>query len=313
MAIPDSPRLRRSCLSVPGSNPKMLANAATLEADEILVDLEDAVAPLAKTDETRAAVAEALVSHQWRSPTLAVRVNGVETQWCYRDIEMLVTRAGARLDCLVIPKVEDPSHVHFVAHLLDQIECAHNLTRPIGLEILIETARGVVSVERIAVASPRIEALIFGPGDYAASLGVPQLSVGTVEQTYPGHQWHYPLSRIATTARANGFQAIDGAFSAIRDPAGFRTAARTSRLLGFDGKWAIHPDQVAVCNEVYSPTQAEYDRAERILDAYRGATEVNRRGAIILDEEMIDEATRKMAFAVAVRGRAAGMTQSART
>jgi citrate lyase subunit beta/citryl-CoA lyase len=285
----------------------MLSKAAGLSADEVFLDLEDSVAPSEKSDASRENVVRALLENQWTAKTLAVRVNAVSTPWCFRDLSYVVSRAGAKLDCVIIPKVEDRSQIHFVDHLLRQLEADAGLDRQIGIEAQIETARGMVHIEQIAEASPRLEALIFGPGDYAASLGVPQLTVGKIEPDYPGDQWHYALSRIITTARAFGFQAIDGPYTALRDLDGFRESARRSRLLGFDGKWAIHPDQIDLCNQAYTPDQAQYERAERILSAYRQATDVDGTGAVVFEGEMIDEASRKMAEALAVRGRAAGL------
>ncbi len=285
----------------------MLAKAPGLEADQVFLDLEDSVAPAVKSDESRENVVRALLDGDWRAKTLVVRVNSVDTPYCFADLAYVIERAGARIDCVMLPKVEAESHLHFVDHLLSQLEGEHGLERRIGIEAQIETARGIVNVERIAAATPRLETLVFGPGDYAASLGVPQLSVGTIEPGYPGDQWHYVLSRIVTTARAFGLQAIDGPYSQIRDLDGFRESARRSRLLGFDGKWALHPDQIGPCNEIYTPPQDQYERAERILDAYRHFTEVEQVGAAMFEGEMIDEASRKMAEALALRGRAAGL------
>jgi citrate lyase subunit beta/citryl-CoA lyase len=299
--------LRRSCLAVPGSSPKMLAKAAGLPADQVFLDLEDAVAPDLKNDDTRGLIVKALRDQEWVARTRAVRVNAVGTPWCLDDILTVVGGAGSALDCIMVPKVESAAQVHFVTQLLDQLELKHGLDRRIGLEIQIESPRGLLEIERIAQASPRIETLIFGPGDYAASVGVPQLTVGAIEAGYPGDQWHYVLSRIVTTAHAFGLQAIDGPYAAIRDLDGYREVAQRSRLLGFDGKWALHPDQIEICNTVYSPSAEEYARAERILDAYATATESDGLGAVMFEGEMIDEASRKMAIAVAGRGRAAGL------
>ncbi|MFN2629869.1 MAG: CoA ester lyase [Gaiellaceae bacterium] len=305
--MPMSGRLRRSCLAVPGSSSKMLTKAAALQADQIFLDLEDAVAPDLKNDGTRRLVVGALRDQLWLARTRAVRINAVGTPWCLDDIVTVVEGAGGALDCLMVPKVESAAQVHFVSLLLDQLEQKQSRERPLGLEIQIESPRGLVEVERIAAASPRIEALIFGPGDYAAAAGIPQLSVGVIEPGYPGDQWHYVLSRILTTARAFGLQAIDGPYAAIRDLEGFAEVARRSRLLGFDGKWALHPDQIAICNETYSPTPEEFERAEQILAAYRLSTEQDGLGAAMFEGEMIDEASRKLASSVAERGRAAGM------
>jgi citrate lyase subunit beta / citryl-CoA lyase len=286
----------------------MLAKAAGLPADEVFLDLEDAVAPDLKNDATRRLVVSALRENEWTARTRVVRINAVGTPWCLDDLVAVVGGAGDVLDCAMIPKVESPAQVHFVAQLLEQLELKHDLERPIGLEIQIESPRGLVEIERIVSASPRVETLIFGPGDFAASAGMPQLSVGAVHPAYPGDAWHYALSRIVTTAHAFGVQAIDGPYAAIRDLDGFAEVARRSRILGFDGKWALHPDQVGICNEIYSPTQAEFERAERIIEAYRAATDRLGHGAAVFESEMIDEASRKMALSVLERGRAAGMT-----
>jgi citrate lyase subunit beta/citryl-CoA lyase len=285
----------------------MLEKAATLAADEVFIDLEDAVAPLEKTDEARQHVVDALLGPGWRASTRAVRVNDVGTRWCFRDIAYVVERAGEALDCIILPKVETAGDVHFADRLLSQLETELGLRRQIGLEVQIESPRGLVEIESIAAASDRIEALIFGPGDFAASVGMPQLTVGAAEPEYGGDQWHYVLWRILTTARAFGLQAIDGPYAQIRDLDGFRVLARRSSLLGFDGKWVVHPDQIELCNEIFSPSRDAYERAERILDAYAKATGDDGRGAVIFEGEMIDEASRKMAEQVAARGRAAGL------
>ncbi|HUZ81462.1 MAG TPA: CoA ester lyase [Gaiellaceae bacterium] len=299
-------RLRRSCLAVPGSSDKMLAKAAALPADEVFLDLEDAVAPLEKNDVTRQKVVDALRHQEWRAQTKVVRVNAVSTPWCFRDIAYVVEGAGAALDCIMLPKVETPGDVHFADRLLTQLEAEFVLPQRIGLEVQIESPLGLVHVEAIAASSPRIETLIFGPGDFAASTGMPELTVGAVDGDYAGDQWHYVLWRILIAARAFGLQAIDGPYAQIRDPEGFRQVARRSRTLGFDGKWALHPDQIEFCNEIFSPSPAEFGRASRILSAYAEATDGNRLGAVMFEGEMIDEASRKMAEQVLARGLAAG-------
>jgi citrate lyase subunit beta/citryl-CoA lyase len=303
-------QLRRSCLAVPGSSPRMLEKARTLQADQVFLDLEDAVAPDEKNDETRHRVAEALRG-EWAAKTKVVRINGVATRWCWRDIVEVVRGAREHLDCLMIPKVHDASHVHFVDHLLTQLELELDLEPGrIGLELQIESGHGCVKIEEIAAASPRAQTLIFGPGDYAANLGIPQLTVGAIEEGYPGDQWHYVCARIVNTARAYGLQAIDGPYAQVRDPAGLAEVARRSRLLGMDGKWALHPDQIEVLNETYRPSQEQFELAIAILDAYRVATEQDRRGAVMFRGEMIDEASRKMAEQVEAAGRAAGLQPS---
>jgi citrate lyase subunit beta/citryl-CoA lyase len=302
-----APRLRRSCLAVPGSSEKMLVKAATLPADQIFLDLEDAVAPLEKNDATRQRVVDALRDQDWRATTKVVRVNAVSTPWCFRDLVYVVEGAGDALDCLMLPKVETPADIHFADRLLTQLETELGRTRPVGLEVQIESPLGLVNVDAIAAASPRIEALIFGPGDFAASAGMPQLTVGAVDGDYGGDQWHFVLWRILIAARAHGLQAIDGPYAQIRDPKGFREVALRSRSLGFDGKWALHPDQIELCNEIFSPSLEEFDRASRILAAYAEATGDRRLGAVVFEGEMIDEASRKMAEQVVARGAAAGL------
>ena len=288
-------RARRSCLTVPGSSERMLAKARTLPADEIVVDLEDAVPPAEKTAATRRRAADALLAGEWSAPTLAVRVNAVGTPWFAVDIDELVRAAGETIDCLVLPKVESPDDVAAAADLLDR----HGVS--IGLEAQIESARGLLEVERIAASSARLEALVFGPGDYAASLGIPQLEIGAIDPAYPGDQWHYARSRIAVAAHAHGLDAIDGPYAALRDRDGLRESARRARLLGFTGKWAIHPDQIASCNEAFAPSTEELERAERLLAALREA-EARGEGAAAFNGTMIDEASRKMAEALVARG-----------
>src|SRR5438874_8272272 len=299
-------RPRRSCLSVPGSSPKMLAKAPSLPTDEVFMDLEDSVAPGAK-EEARGNVVQALKEGDWTGKTVVVRVNGVYTKWCYRDVIHVVENAGDLVDCLMIPKVERASDVAFVAELLRQIEESTGLDKRIGLEVQIETATGLASIHDIAHASERTETLIFGPADMSASLGLPAVTAGLPMPGYPGDHWHFILMRILVAARNAGLQAIDGPYLVIKDLDGFRDMAVRARALGYDGKWALHPGQIDVLNDVFTPGQDEYDKAEAILEAYRHATEVEFRGAVMFGNEMIDEASRKMAEQVAARGRAAGL------
>lgn len=306
-------RLRRTCLAVPGSSPKMLAKAHTLPADEVLIDLEDAVSPNEKTDATRADVVAALLAPGWLAPTRSVRVNGVATRWCWRDLTQVVGGARAALHAVVVPKVHDADHVHFVDHLLTQLELEHGLEPGrIALELQIESAHGSLRMEEIARASRRTEALHFGPGDYAANLGIPELTIGGWDRSYPGDQWHAVHTRVVTTARAFGLQAIDGPYANIDDLDGLVESARRSRLLGMDGKWALHPKQIEPLNDLYRPTQEQFDRAEAILEEYRKATDVDHRGAVMLAGEMVDEASRKMAAAVSAAGREAGLQRAPR-
>lgn len=285
----------------------MLAKAAALPTDQVILDLEDAVAPVEKNDITRQAIVDALCQQNWLARTKVVRVNAVGTPWCFRDIVYITEHAGEEIDCIMLPKVNDSSDIQFAERLLTELELELGLNSPMGLEVQIESPRGLINVESIASSSPRIETLIFGPGDFAASIGMPQLSVGGVDGDYDGDQWHYVLWRILTAARAFGLQAIDGPYAQIRDPHGFRKVALRARSLGFDGKWAIHPDQIELCNELFSPSQEAFIRATRILDAYEDATKHDRLGAVLFEGEMIDEASRKMAEQVVARGTAAGL------
>jgi citrate lyase subunit beta/citryl-CoA lyase len=300
-------RARRSCLSVPGSSPKMLAKGPTLPADMVFMDLEDSVAPLAK-EEARGNVVDALKNNDWGGKTVVVRINSIDTQWAADDLKTVVESAGSYLDCIMIPKVQGADEVKFVDHLLRMIETNVGLDRRIGIEAQIETATGLKNVYDIAHASDRMETLIFGPADMSASLGLPTVTAGLPMPGYPGDHWHWVLETILVAARDAGLQAIDGPYLLIKDLDGFREMAMRARALGYDGKWALHPGQIDVLNEVFTPTQDEYDKAEALLEAYRHATEVDRRGAVMFGNEMIDEASRKMAVQFAERGRAAGMT-----
>jgi citrate lyase subunit beta/citryl-CoA lyase len=284
----------------------MLAKAPSLPADEVFMDLEDSVAPGAK-EEARGNIVQALKEGDWTSKTVVVRVNGVDTKWCYRDVIEVVENAHQFLDCLMIPKVERASDVTFVDNLLRMIEDTLGLEKPIGLELQIETATGITNIDAIATASDRAETLIFGPADMSASLGLPTVTAGLPVPGYPGDHWHFILSRILVAARHAGLQAIDGPYLVIKDLEGFREMAMRARALGYDGKWALHPGQIDVLNEVFTPTQEEFDKAEAILEAYHHATDVQLAGAVMFGTEMIDEASRKMAEQLASRGRAAGM------
>lgn len=299
-------RARRSCLSVPGSSPKMLAKGPTLPADEVFMDLEDSVAPLAK-EEARGNIIDALKNNDWSSKTVVVRINSIDTQWAADDLKTIVEEGGRYLDCIMIPKVQHAHEVMFVDHTLRMIETNTNLDRRIGIEAQIETATGLRNIYDIAHSSDRLETLIFGPADMSASLGLPTVTAGLPMPGYPGDHWHWALETILVAARSAGLQAIDGPYLLIKDLDGFREMAMRARALGYDGKWALHPGQVDVLNEVFTPTQDEYDKAEAMLDAYKHATEVDRRGAVMFGNEMIDEASRKMATQFAERGRAAGM------
>jgi citrate lyase subunit beta/citryl-CoA lyase len=286
----------------------MLEKAAGSDADEVFLDLEDAVAPQEK-EGARQLVVDALHAHDWGDKVVVVRVNACDTHWCYGDLVKVAEEGGERLDCIMVPKVESARDLHFVHTLLEQVERGTGRATPVGIEAQVESGAGVFWMREIALATPRLETLIFGPGDYSANVGMPSLSLGAPVEGYPGDHWHHVLATIVNAARAVGAQPIDGPFGQFRDPDGLRRMAERSKALGFDGKWAIHPSQIAVINEVFSPAQEEYERAEAILAAYERAT-AEGRGAAVHDGELIDEASRKMAERIAAQGRAAGMGAS---
>jgi citrate lyase subunit beta/citryl-CoA lyase len=305
-------RSRRSNLAVPGSNPRFLEKAKGLPTDQVFLDLEDACAPLAKPGARKNIVA-ALNEGGWGERIRTVRVNDWTTEWTYRDVVEVVEGAGAELDCIMLPKVADAAQVRALDLLLTQIEKANGLeVGRIGIEAQIETAQGLVNVHDIASASPRIETIIFGPADFMASIGMRSLVVGALHPDYPGDPFHHILMTILMAARTRGVQAIDGPFLQVRDVDAFREVARRSAVLGFDGKWVLHPGQIDAANEIYAPSQADYDHAELILDAYEWYTSEagGRKGSAMLGDEMIDEASRKMALVVAGKGRAAGMSRT---
>jgi citrate lyase subunit beta / citryl-CoA lyase len=302
-------RPRRSCLAVPGSNPRFLEKAQALPADQVFLDLEDACAPLVK-ESARHLIVDALNTGDWTGKTRVVRVNDWTTHWTYRDVITVVEGAGASLDCLMLPKVQDADQVKALDLLLTQIEKTMGLeVGRIGIEAQIENARGLVNVDEIAVASPRLETIVFGPADFMASINMKSLVVGEQPPGYPADAYHYILMRILMAARANNLQAIDGPYLQVRNLEGFKTVARRAAALGYDGKWVLHPDQIAAANEVFSPSQEDYDHAELILDAYQWCTSHagGAKGSAMLGDEMIDEASRKMALVIAGKGRAAGL------
>jgi citrate lyase subunit beta/citryl-CoA lyase len=306
------PRPRRSCLAVPGSSPRFLEKAQGLPADQVFLDLEDACAPLAK-EGARHAIVKALTEGDWGGKTRVVRVNDWTTRWTYRDVVTVVEGAGQSLDCVMLPKVQDAHQVVALDLLLTQIEATMGFpVGRIGIEAQIENARGLVNVNAIAAASPRLETLIFGPADFMASVGMRSLAVGEQPPGYDADAFHYILMRLLMAARANGLQVIDGPYTQVRDVDGYRAVARRSAALGYDGKWVLHPDQIAAANEAYAPSQQDYDHAELILDAYDYFTSAagGMTGAAMLGDEMIDEATRKMALVLAGQGRAAGLART---
>ncbi|MGA0209184.1 MAG: HpcH/HpaI aldolase/citrate lyase family protein [Candidatus Nanopelagicales bacterium] len=306
-------RSRRSNLAVPGSSPKMLDKARSLPVDQIFMDIEDAVAPLAKPD-ARVNIVAALNEGGYEDKVRTVRVNDWTTPWTYTDVIEVVSGAGANLDCIMLPKVQSAEQIQALDMLLTQIEKTEGLeVGRIGIEAQIENAMGLTKVDEIAAASPRIETIIFGPADFMASINMKSLVVGEQPAGYDvGDAYHYILMRILMAARAHDKLAIDGPYLQIKDVDGYRRVAGRSAALGFDGKWVLHPDQIAAANEVFSPTQDDYDHAELILDAYDWYTSAagGARGAAMLGDEMIDEASRKMALVIAGKGRAAGMSRT---
>lgn len=297
---------------MPGSSEKMIQKAKTLPADEVFLDLEDAVAIGAKA-QARTRVAAALADPNWAGQLRGVRVNDWTTPWTHTDVIEVVARAGAALDLVVLPKVTDASHVHALDLLLGQLEATHGLpVGRIGIEAQIEDARGLTNIDAIA-AAPRVQALVLGPADLMASLNMRALEVGEQPQGYDvGDAYHHVLMRILIAARANGIAAIDGPYLKVRDVDAFRRVAGRSAALGYDGKWVLHPDQIEAGNQIFSPQQESYDRAELILEAYEWHTSSagGTRGAVMLGDEMLDEASRKMALVIAGKGRAAGMQRT---
>ncbi len=304
-------RLHRSELAVPGSNVKMMQKAPDLGADVVFLDLEDAVAPDDK-EQARINIIEALNTLDWSKCSVSVRINGLDSHYAYRDIVDVVEQAGDKLDTILIPKVNQPSDVEFVALLLEQIEAAKGLN-PINLHILIETAKGMANVERIAETCPeRLEAMVFGVADYAASVEARTTQMGGANPDYGmlsdpddsgnrvfhwGDQWHFAMSRMIVACRANGLRPIDGPYGNFSDPDGFRNVAQAFAALGGEGKWAIHPSQIALANEVFTPGEKLITRARRILEELEKA-QAEGRGAVSLDGRMIDAASIRQAEAL---------------
>jgi len=306
-------RPRRSCLAVPGSNPRFLEKAKSLAADQVFLDLEDAVAPLVKPAARKNIVA-ALNEGGWGDRIRVVRVNDITTHWTYRDVIEVVEGAGANLDCIMLPKTQNAAQVQWLDLLLTQIEKTMGFyVGGIGIEAQIENAQGLIAIDAIAAASPRVETLIFGPADFMASINMRSLVVGEQPPGYDvGDAYHHILMSILMAARAHDLQAIDGPYLQIRDVDGFRRVAGRSAALGFDGKWVLHPGQIDAANEIYAPTQEDFDHAELILDAYAWSTSEagGAKGSAMLGDEMNDEASRKMALVVAAKGRAAGLVRT---
>jgi citrate lyase subunit beta/citryl-CoA lyase len=295
---------RRSVLAVPGSNPAMLEKAKGFGSDAVFLDLEDAVAPAEKAV-ARSNVVDTLLSGGWGDRVRTVRVNDLSTHWTYRDVIEVAEGAGPHLDAFVLPKVRDPSHVVWLDLLLTQIETTMGFAPGrIGIEAQIETAQGLQNAAAIATASPRLQSLVFGPGDFAADLGMRSPFVGA--EPFEG-AFDTALLTIRAAATAAGILAIDGPWQRIPDLDGFRARAARSEALGFDGIWVLHPSQLDVAHEVFTPTQEDFDRAIEIGSAV-GSAVAQGRGAAMLGDVMVDEASRKLADRTVARGRAAGLT-----
>lgn len=296
------PRLQRSTLAVPASNMDMVRKAADSAADVVFLDLEDAVAPQEKPQARKNAIT-ALNEIDWagKAKTVSVRINGLDTHYMYRDVVDLMEQAGDRLDMILIPKLGVYGDLYMVEVLVNQIEMACGLTGKVGIEALIETSLGMANVEDIArqaaQAGSRLEALHFGVADYAASMRARTVNIGGLNPAYPGDQWHASLTRMIITCRAYGLRALDGPFGDFTDPAGYTAAAERAAALGCEGKWAIHPSQIALANDVFSPPEAEVTRARRIIKELREA-EAQGKGAAALDGKMIDAASERMAMNV---------------
>ncbi len=280
---------------MPGSNPAMFEKALTSAADYIFLDLEDAVAPADK-EQARINVIQALRQYDWRGhgKTICVRVNGIDTHYYYRDMVDVVEQAGDKLDVVLVPKVGVTGDVYLTDALLTQIEMAKGYTHRIGIDVLIETALGMANVEAIATSSKRLEAMHFGVADYAASMRARTVNIGGLNPDYPGDQWHASLTRMIVACRAYGLRPIDGPFGDFKDPDGFLLAARRGAALGIEGKWAIHPSQIELANQVFTPPEAEVLKATRILEALAQAAKEGK-GAAQLDGRMIDAASARMA------------------
>jgi malyl-CoA/(S)-citramalyl-CoA lyase len=309
-------RLNRSELAVPGSQPQLFEKAAKSSADVIFLDLEDAVSPDEKP-QARKNVIQALRDVDWGDKTMSVRINGLDTHYMYRDVIDVMEQAGERLDLIMIPKVGTPADVYGVDMLVTQCEAATRRTKKIGFELIIETALGMQNVNEIAAASRRNDSLHFGVADYAASTRARTTNIGGANPSYSvltdkneadlrdrhwGDMWHYAIARLVVAARANGLRPIDGPFGDFSDPDGYRSAGHRGAVLGCEGKWAIHPSQVALANEIFSPGEAEVTKARRILEAMAKA-QAEGKGAVALDGRLIDLASIRQAEALVAKAR----------
>ena len=292
---PRKTRLHRSELAVPGSSPKMFEKAITSKADVVFLDLEDAVSPQDKIP-SRQNIIKAIKEMNWKEKgkTISIRINSLDTHYMYRDVIEIVEEVGEKIDTILIPKAGSASDVYMVDCLLAQIEDNKKFKNKIGIECLIETALGMSNIKEIAKASERLEALHFGVADYAASLKARTVIIGGLNPDYPGDQWHHGLSQLVMICRAYGLRAIDGPFGDFNDKEAYIASAKRAAAIGFDGKWAIHPSQIDLANEVFSPPEKEVNKAIRILEELEKAAKEGK-GAAQLDGRMIDAASARMA------------------
>ena len=300
-------RLSRSLLYVPASKPAMIPKAAASDADLVCIDLEDAVVPDEKAA-ARAHVVEALKTLKFGRRARVVRINGLDTPYAYRDLIEVVEAAGDRIDLIMVPKVGSARDVAFVDTMLTQIEASVSLSRRIAIEAQIETASGFLHCAEIAAASSRLEGLVFGAGDYAASMRMPSSAIGEFDandEIYPGHRWHAVMHTIVAAARVHGLRCMDGPYAGYKDAAGLERACRIARAMGFDGKQCIHPAQLSTVNALFAPTADEIAKAEAIVQAYENAA-AGGHGAATHDGRMIDAANVRMAQTILERRRLIG-------
>jgi citrate lyase beta subunit len=303
-------RLERSVLLAPASNWKMLQKAAAAQADAVCIDLEDAVA-LEEKEASRQNVIRAYTELDFGNKLKIYRINGLDTGFAYRDVTEVVEAAGDRIDLIVVPKVNCPEDVYFVETLLRQIESYKNIKRQIGIEAQIETAAGCVNIREIAASSDRLEGLIYGPGDYAASVQMPMESIGEFDENdavYPGHRWHYVMHAMVSSARAYQKRVVDGPFAGIKNAEGLKQACKVARAMGFDGKWCIHPSQIEAVNETFAPSEKDIEWAQTVLSAYEAALKEGK-GAISVKGKMIDAASLKICNMIVNRARLAGLLE----
>jgi len=288
---------RRSTLSVPGHIEKMHVKASQRDVDVIMLDLEDSV-PMEAKESARTRVIQSIHTLDWQGTTVTVRINGLDTSFGYRDLLEVVEASGPRIEAVVVPKVNHPGDIHFVSRMLDGIEAAKRFSSRINIEAIIESAEGLEQVSQIAKASDRLIALVFGIVDYSASIGARLVSISghgeKEEEIYPGHRWNFEMSRMVMAAKAHGLLAIDAPYGNFKDPRGLQRSAAVACALGYDGKWAIHPDQIDIINQVFSPSKEDVDRAIKVLAAHKEAQKKGL-GAVAVEGRMVDQATVRLA------------------